>query len=156
MTAKSRPILLIEDDRNCEALVLRALEKDNFTGEVVVARDAGEAMSHLLAPGNRAEQDAPSRPCAVFLDLSLPGVDGLELLRCIRADYAIRCLPVVIFSASTQDEDIRRAYAEGANSYVRKPVDAAELAETVRRLATYWSTLNEPPPGRSQGAAGAG
>ena len=146
MTARS--ILLIEDDRNCEALVLRALQKDNFAGEVVVARDAGEAMSHLLPAGSPAGQDAASRPCAVFLDLSLPGVDGLELLRCIRADYAIRCLPVVVFSSSLQDEDIRRAYAEGANSYVQKPVDSAELAETVRRLATYWSMLNEPPPRR--------
>jgi CheY-like chemotaxis protein len=140
MTAKSRPILLIEDDRNCEALVLRALQKDHFTGEVVVARDAGEAMQHLLPAGNR------TGPCAVFLDLSLPGVDGLELLRCIRADYAIGSLPVVIFSASLQDEDVRRAYAEGANSYVVKPVDAGELAQTVRRLAAYWATLNEPPP----------
>lgn len=146
MTARS--ILLIEDDRNCEALLLRALQKSDFAGEVVVARDAGEAMSHLLPTGSPADRGAAPRPCAVFLDLSLPGVDGLELLRCIRADYAIRCLPVVIFSSSLQEEDIRCAYAEGANSYVRKPVDAGELAETVRRLAAYWSRLNEPPPER--------
>jgi two-component system response regulator len=148
MSAKSRPILLIEDDRICEALVLRALKKSDFAGEIVVARDAGEAMTHLLPSGGSPSAPAPPRPCAVFLDLSLPGADGLELLRCIRSDYAIHSLPVVIFSSSLQDDDIRRAYAEGANSYVLKPVDADELAETVRNLAVYWSTLNYLPPRR--------
>ena len=146
MAARARSILLVEDDQYCEALVLRALRNNNIAGEIVVARNAAEAMGHLFPAGNHPERGADSRPSVVFLDLSLPNVDGLGLLRCIRTDYAIRSLPVVIFSASTEREDIRRAYAEGANSYVRKPVDADELFEAVRLLATYWLTLNEPPP----------
>lgn len=145
MATRDKSILLVEDDPDFEALVVRALEYGNFRNAVVVARNAGEALGHLLPTGNRL-QDAP-RPCAVFLDLSLPNIDGLELLRCIRADYAIRAVPVVIFSSSSQAEDIRRAYAEGANSYVQKPVSAEKLFETVQLLATYWLTLNEPPPG---------
>ena len=143
MGAKARTILVVEDDRDFEALVLRALQKTEFSDAVVVARDASEAMGHLLPSGNASN----SRPCVVFLDLSLPNLDGLELLHCIRSDFAIRTLPVVIFSSSTQTEDIRRAYAEGANSFVQKPVGAEALFETVRLLATYWVTLNEPPPG---------
>ena len=142
----NKSILLVDDDQDFEALVVRALQKSKFEGAVVVARNAGEAMGHLLPTGSQPQRGAASRPCVVFLDLSLPTVDGLGLLQCIRADYAIRSLPVVIFSASTQAEDIRRAYVEGANSYVRKPVNAGELFETVRMLATYWLTLNEPAP----------
>jgi two-component system response regulator len=103
-------------------------------------------MGYLFPAGAQSERGTASRPSVVFLDLSLPTVDGLGLLRCIRSDYAIRSLPVVIFSSSTQAEDIRRAYAEGANSYVQKPVNADELFETVRLLATYWLKLNQPPP----------
>ena len=142
----NKSILLVDDDQEFEALVVRALQNGQFEGAVVVARTAGDAMGHLLPAGSQPQRGAASRPCVVFLDLSLPTVDGLGLLQCIRADYAIRSLPVVIFSASTQAEDIRRADVEGANSYVRKPVNAGELFETVRMLATYWLTLNEPAP----------
>jgi len=141
-----KSLLLVEDDRDFEALVLRALQKANFADALVVARSAGEAMGHLLSAGTQPGSTAASRPCVVFLDLSLPNVDGLGLLQCIRADYAIRSVPVVIFSASMQREDILRAYAEGANSYVHKPGSADRLFETVRLLATYWLTLNEPAP----------
>jgi len=143
----AKSFLLVEDDRDFEALVLRALEHSHFPGTVTVARNAGEALGHLLPAGNHAQGGAPDRPCVVFLDLSLPSIDGLELLRCIRADYAIHSVPVVIFSSSTQADDIRRAYAEGANSYVQKPVSAEKLFEAVRLMAAYWLTLNEPPPG---------
>jgi CheY-like chemotaxis protein len=146
MGAKARTILVVEDDPDFEALVLRALQKSQFADAVVVARDAAEAMAHLFPAGAQSEGGAGSRPSVVFLDLSLPTVDGLGLLRCIRSDYAIRSLPVVIFSSSTQADDIRRAYSGGANSYVQKPVNAEQLFETVRLLATYWLTLNEPPP----------
>jgi CheY-like chemotaxis protein len=142
----NKSILLVDDDQDFEALVVRALQNSNFEGAVVVARNAGDAMGHLLSAGSQPQGGGDSTPCVVFLDLSLPTVDGLGLLRFIRSDYAIRSLPVVIFSGSTQAEDIRRAYAEGANSYVRKPVIAGELFETVRMLATYWLTLNEPAP----------
>src|SRR5262245_46491915 len=105
-----KSILLVEDDRDFEALVLRALQKTNFAHALVVARNAGEAMGHLLSTGTQQGNAAASRPCVVFLDLSLPSVDGLGLLQCIRADYAIRSVPVVIFSASMEREDILRAY----------------------------------------------
>ncbi len=142
----SKSILLVEDDQNCEELMMRALHESNIAAEIVVARNAGEAVGHLIPAGARSEKGPAARPCVVFLDLSLPSGDGLELLRCIRADYAIHSLPVVIFSASTQGEDIRRAYEEGANSYVRKPANADELFEAVRLLAAYWLTLNESAP----------
>jgi two-component system response regulator len=145
MGANARKILVVEDDRDFEALVLRALQKTEFGDRVVVAHDASEAMGQLLPAG--AGDGANGRTAVVFLDLSLPNLDGLELLRCIRSDFAIRSLPVVIFSSSSQTEDIRRAYAEGANSYVHKPVGPEALFETVRLLATYWMTVNEPPPG---------
>lgn len=147
MGTRARTILVIEDDRDFEALILRALQKTEFAESVVVARDASEAMSQLLPAGAGSGGGAAVRPAAVFLDLSLPNMDGLEILRCIRSDFAIRTLPVVIFSSSTETDDIRRAYAGGANSYVHKPVSAEALFETVRLLATYWMTVNEPPPG---------
>jgi CheY-like chemotaxis protein len=111
-----------------------------------VARNAGDAMGYLLSAGTQSGSATASRSCVVFLDLSLPNVDGLGLLQCIRADYAIRSVPVVIFSASMRREDILRAYAEGANSYVHKPDSADKLFETVKLLATYWLNLNEPAP----------
>ena len=145
MRQLGKSILLVEDDQDFAALVVRALEKSDFPGAVVIARSAGEAMGHLL-PARSQPAGVASRPCVVFLDLSLPNVDGLGLLQCIRADYAIRSVPVVIFSSSMQREDIERAYAEGANSYVQKPTSADALFETVRLLATYWLRLNEPAP----------
>jgi two-component system response regulator len=139
-------ILLVEDNPDDEALTLRALRKNNIRNEVVVAHDGAEALDYLLGTGSRAGRDARELPQVVLLDLKLPKVDGLEVLRRLRADPRTRLLPVVILTSSKEDRDLVNGYSLGANSYVRKPVDFAEFTEAVRQLGLYWLILNEPPP----------
>lgn len=138
-------ILLVEDNPKDEALTLRALKKNNIRNEVVVARDGAAALDYLFGavPG--------TLPQLVLLDLKLPKVDGLEVLRRIRAEERTRLLPVVILTSSAEDRDRMQGYSIGANSYVRKPVDFVQFAEGVRQLGLYWLVLNEAPPatGRS-------
>jgi two-component system response regulator len=139
-------ILLVEDNRDDEALTLRALKKNNIKNEVVVAHDGVEALDYLLGIGSHAGRDLTEMPQEILLDLKLPRVDGLEVLRRLRADKRTRLLPVVILTSSNEDQDRINGYGLGANSYVRKPVDFAQFIEAIRQLGLYWLILNEPPP----------
>jgi CheY-like chemotaxis protein len=138
-------ILLVEDNQDDEALTLRALKKNNIGNEVVVARDGAEALDFLFGAGVYAERDLDYMPHLVLLDLKLPKVDGLEVLRRMRADKRTRLLPVVILTSSREQQDLVDGYGYGANSYIRKPVDFAQFIEAVRQLGLYWLVLNEIP-----------
>jgi two-component system response regulator len=140
----SRTILLVEDNPDDEALTLRAFRKSNIRNEVVVMRDGAEALAYLF-PGNG---DAAPCPALILLDLNLPKVGGLELLRKMRADERTQPIPVVVLTSSKLDEDILDSYRNGANAYVRKPVRFSDFAEAVRILGVFWLLLNEPAPGR--------
>jgi CheY-like chemotaxis protein len=135
-------ILLVEDDPDDEALTLRALEKHHLANEVVVTRDGAEALEHLLGSPDRV------LPQVVLLDLKLPKIDGIEVLRRIRASDRTKLLPVVILTSSNEERDIWDSYSFGANSYVRKPVDFGEFSEAVGRLGLYWLLLNQVLPAR--------
>lgn len=136
-------ILLVEDNPKDEALTLRALQKHNFQAAVVVARDGAEALDYLLGSDGRP---AVALPQLVLLDLKLPKIDGLEVLRRIRANENTRLLPVVILTSSAEEQDILEGYRLGTNSYVRKPVDFVAFTEAVRQLGLYWLLLNTTPP----------
>jgi two-component system response regulator len=139
-------ILLVEDNPDDEALTLRALKKNNIMNEVVVARDGVEALDYLFATGKYSGRDTGVVPQLILLDLKLPKVDGLEVLRRLRAETRTRFLPVVILTSSREEKDMVEGYSLGANSYVRKPVDFAQFSEAVGQLGLYWLVLNEPPP----------
>jgi CheY-like chemotaxis protein len=139
-------ILLVEDDPDDEALAIRALKKNNIKNEVVVAHDGIEALNYLLGQEIYAGRDLSEMPQVVLLDLKLPKMDGLEVLRQIRANEPTKLLPVVILTTSKEDQDIISSYSLGANSYIRKPVDFIQFAEAVRQLGLYWLLLNEAPP----------
>jgi two-component system response regulator len=141
-----RVILLVEDNRDDEALTLRALKKNNIKNEVVVARDGVEALDFLMGTGSHAGRDLNVMPQVILLDLKLPKVDGLEVLKRVRAHERTRLLPIVILTSSNEEQDRINGYGLGANSYVRKPVDFAQFIEAVRQLGLYWLILNEPPP----------
>ena len=139
-------ILLVEDNRDDEELTLRALSRHNLVNEVVVARDGVEALDFLFGTGIHAGRDMGKLPEIVLLDLKLPRLDGLEVLRRIRSGQRTRCLPVIILTSSDEERDRVASYDLGANSYVRKPVDFVEFTEAVRQLGLYWLVLNMPPP----------
>ena len=139
-------ILLVEDNPDDEALTLRALRKANVGNDVTVVRDGVEALDFLFGTGNFKERDTAVTPQVILLDLKLPKIDGLEVLRRIRADERTRLLPVVILTSSDEEQDRISGYTLGANSYVRKPVDFAQFAEAVRQLGLYWLVLNQSPP----------
>lgn len=134
----------MEDNPDDEALTRRALVKNNIQNEVLVAHDGAEALDYLLGTGAHAGR--PIAPEVVLLDLKLPKIDGLEVLRRIRADERTRLLPVVILTSSREERDVISGYGLGANSYIRKPVDFGQFVEAVRQLGLYWLVLNEPPP----------
>ena len=136
-------ILLVEDNSDDEELALRALQRNRIRNEVIVARDGAEALDYLFGTGVRAAGDAVVLPQVILLDLKLPKIDGLEVLRRLRADPRTRLLPVVVLTSSVEQRDKVAAYSSGANSYVRKPVDFAQFVEAVRQLGLYWLTLNE-------------
>ncbi len=138
-------ILLVEDNPDDEALTLRALRKSNVVNEVVVARDGVEALDYLFATGAHEGRDPSAMPQVVLLDLKLPRVDGLEVLRRMRADERTRFLPVVVLTTSTEQKDIVDSYNLGANSYIRKPVDFVQFSEAVQQLGLYWLLLNVSP-----------
>jgi two-component system, response regulator len=140
---RDKRILLVEDNPKDEALTMRALQKNNFHASVTIKRDGAEALDYLL--GKSGEEVVPL-PHLVLLDLKLPKVDGLEVLRRIRAHQRTALLPVVILTSSTEERDILEGYRLGTNSYVRKPVDFVEFAEAVRQLGLYWLLLNTVPP----------
>jgi two-component system response regulator len=142
----NKMILLVEDNPDDEALTLRAFEKNNITNDVVVVRDGAEALEWLFAEGEYADRDATDHPEVVLLDLKLPKVDGLEVLRRIREHELTKLLPVIILTTSEEESDRLAGYSLGANSYIRKPVDFSQFIEAVRQLGLYWLVLNEPPP----------
>ena len=141
-----KTILLVEDNANDEFLTLRALKKHNLANEVVVARDGAEALDYIFGSGAYAGRNPDEPPVVVLLDLKLPKVDGLEVLRQLRASPETRLLPIVLLTSSNEDRDRLRGYSLGANSFVRKPIHFTEFADTVRALGHYWLVLNEQPP----------
>ena len=142
---RDKTILLVEDNPDDELLTLRALKKNSVFNNVVVARDGAEALDYLFGEGAYAGRDTSDVPQLVLLDLKLPKVDGLEVLRRLRADERTRLLPVVILTSSREQQDLLDGYSHGANSYVRKPVDFAQFSRTVEQLELYWLVLNEFP-----------
>jgi two-component system response regulator len=138
-------ILLVEDNPDDVKLTLRAFKKNNFTQEVVVSRDGQEALDFFFGANGVADRGVDGLPVLVLLDLQLPKVDGLEVLRQVRADERTRLVPIVILTSSREQVDTLRGYRLGCNSYIRKPVDFAEFSEAVRQLGLYWLVLNEAP-----------
>jgi CheY-like chemotaxis protein len=142
----NKPILLIEDNPDDETLTLRALKRNNIKNEVVVARNGAEALDYLFGTGPYAGRDLTVMPQVILMDLKLPKIDGLEVLRRLRANKLTRLLPVVILTSSNEEQDRVNGYLLGANSYVRKPIDFGQFVEAVRQLGLYWLILNEPAP----------
>ncbi|NDU92681.1 MAG: response regulator [Ferrovum sp.] len=142
---KTRSILLVEDNQQDEMLILRTLKKINLANEVEVVRDGQQALDHLFAEGEFSSRVGAELPVVVLLDIGLPRLSGLQVLARLRADARTRLLPVVILTSSDEEDDRLKSYQSGANSFVRKPLDFAEFAETVARLGFYWLTTNEGP-----------
>ncbi len=142
---KESVILLVEDNPTDEQLTLRALRKSNILNEVIVVRDGPEALNYLFASG-APDRDGNELPQVVLLDLNLPKIGGLEVLRRIRAEERTKLLPVVILTSSKEDKDLVAGYTFGANSYVVKPVDFNQFAEAVKQLGLYWLLVNQRPP----------
>ena len=141
-----RTILVVEDNPDDEEFTLRALRRANVANRVDVARDGQEALDYLYCEGAHAGRDPDEVPAVILLDLKLPKVSGLEVLRRVRAEPATRLIPVVILTSSSEDEDMLASYVSGANSYVRKPVEFAAFANAVAKLGAYWMLLNETAP----------
>ncbi|MGH7404719.1 MAG: response regulator [Candidatus Methylomirabilales bacterium] len=144
-------ILLVEDNPDDVALTLRALKKNNIKNEVVVARDGVEALDYLFGAGSYSDRDTSLMPQLILLDLKLPKLDGLDVLRRVRADERTKVLPVVILTSSKEEQDLINGYSLGANSYVRKPVDFTQFIDAVGKLGLYWLLLNESPPRGARG-----
>ena len=143
---KDRVILLVEDNPDDEMLTLRAFKKNNIANEVIIARDGAEALEYLFGTGQYEKRDLSIMPAVILLDLKLPKVDGLEVLRRLRANDRTRRLPVVIVTSSKEERDIVSSYDMGANSYIHKPVDFDRFIQAVGQLGLYWLLLNELPP----------
>jgi CheY-like chemotaxis protein len=141
-----KPILLVEDNPHDLELTLIALERSQLANEVVIARDGAEALSYLHCTGEHAARQA-GNPAVVLLDLKLPKVDGLEVLKDIRCTPALKSVPVVMLTSSKEEQDLLRSYELGVNAYVVKPVDFTEFVRAIADLGIFWAVLNEPPPG---------
>jgi CheY-like chemotaxis protein len=141
-----RVILLVEDNPDDEALAIRALQRHHIGNEIVVAHDGVEALDYLFGTGIYADRDITLKPTVVLLDLKLPRVDGLEVLRQIREHDLTKLLPVVVLTTSSEEQDLLNSYSLGCNSYIRKPVDFLQFSEAIRQLGMYWLLMNEPPP----------
>jgi CheY-like chemotaxis protein len=141
-----KSILLVEDNPDDEALTLRALRHSHITNRIVVAHDGVEALAFLFGSGSELGSDERLIPAVVLLDLKLPKLSGQEVLSRLRADERTRLLPVVVLTTSSEERDAIESYINGANSYVRKPVDFAQFADAIRQLGLYWLLVNEPPP----------
>jgi CheY-like chemotaxis protein len=148
MTDRSnqKAILLVEDNPDDEALAIRALKRHHIGNEIVVARDGVEALDYLFCTGKYIDRDIANKPSVVLLDLKLPRIDGLEVLRRVRSDPRTQFLPVVVLTTSSEEGDILDSYSLGCNSYIRKPVDFLQFSEAIRQLGMYWLLMNESPP----------
>jgi len=146
MSRKENLILLVEDNDDDIQLTKRAFERSKIVNELIVVRDGKEALDYLFATGPYLGRDLALMPNVLLLDINLPKVNGLEVLRRLRADERTRLLPVVVLTTSNEEKDIIRSYNLGANSYVRKPVDFVQFSEAVGQLGLYWLVLNETPP----------
>ena len=142
----TKRILLVEDNSTDEKLTVLAFKKCGVSNEIVVVRDGAAALDYLFATGKHADRDATLLPTVILLDLKLPKIDGLEVLRRIRADERTKLVPVVVLTASREDEDILRSYSLGANAYVRKPVEFSEFAQAAKTLGLFWLLMVEPVP----------
>lgn len=140
-------ILLVEDNFQDEVLILRSLRKVNVANRIDVVRDGQQALDYLFREGEFATREEPDLPVAVVLDVNLPRVSGLDVLARLRGDPRTRLLPVIILTSSDDERDRLASYRNGANSFVRKPIDFGEFAETVAHLGIYWLAINKPPPG---------
>ena len=145
MSGNAVEIVLVEDDEHDEELALRALRKHRIANRVDVVRDGAEAIEYLFCKGRYASRDPAERPRLVLLDLKLPLVDGLEVLRRIKEAEVTRTIPVVVLTSSREEADLVRSYQLGVNSYIVKPVDFDQFSEAVRQLGMYWLLLNEQP-----------
>ena len=145
MTEHTVEILLVEDNPSDVELTLHAFAKHNLTNQIHVVRDGAEALDFLFCTGPYASRDANARPKVILLDLKLPKVDGLEVLRHVKTDARTRLIPVVVLTSSGEERDLVESYALGVNSYIRKPVDFEQFTEAVRLVGLYWLLLNQPP-----------
>lgn len=143
---RNRVILLVEDNPNDVELTLRAFEKSKIRKRIVVARDGEQAIQYLFSTGPHASRDPKAMPEVVLLDMKLPKIDGLGVLRRMRADERTKRLPVVMLTSSKEEKDVVSSYDLGANSFIRKPVDFAEFVDAAEHLGVYWLVMNEPPP----------
>jgi two-component system response regulator len=139
-------ILLVEDSRDDADMTLHALQSSQISNPVVVARNGVEALDYLFSTGPHAGRDPGLAPAVTLLDLKLPKIDGLEVLRRVRGDKRTQLLPIVILTSSKEERDLVRSYSLGANSYIRKPIDFDQFRDAVRQLGVYWLVINEPPP----------
>ncbi len=138
-------ILLVEDNADDEELTIRTLQKNHLKNKIVVVRDGVEALDYLFGTGEFKDRDLSVSPVLIMLDIKLPKLNGLEVLKRIKTDQRTKFIPVVILTSSDEEKDLIESYQLGANSYVRKPVDFAEFQNSVRQLALYWVLLNESP-----------
>jgi CheY-like chemotaxis protein len=145
--AINKTILLVEDNPDDEELTTRALRKARIANDLIVVRDGSEALDFLFGTGVHAGRDVSQMPTLVLLDLKLPKLSGIDVLNRMRADPRTRLIPVVVFTSSSEDEDMMRSYESGANSYVRKPVGMSAFTNAVEQLGMFWMVTNQPPPG---------
>lgn len=155
MAGTMRSLLLVEDNPDDELLTVRALKRNNILNEIVVARDGVEALDYLFGTGAYEGRDMSVMPQIILLDLKLPKVDGLEVLKRLRANERTHLIPVIILTSSKEETDLVRGYSLGANSYIRKPVDFEQFVQAVQQLKLYWLVLNEAPPSVPAGGTGA-
>jgi len=146
MTEKSVEILLVEDNAEDVELTLRALRKENLANSIQVAHDGEEALEFIFCSGNYSGRCSESPPKLVLLDLKLPKVDGMQVLKRLKSDARTRNIPVVILTSSKEERDLVQSYGNGANSYIQKPVDFDQFRETVKKVGYYWVLINQPPP----------
>jgi len=146
-----KTILMVEDNPDDEEFTLRALHRAHVTNEIIVTRDGREALDYLFGENQYAGRDLSQLPAVILLDLKLPKLSGIDVLKRIRSEQTTRFIPVVVLTSSNEDEDMLNSYESGANSYVRKPVEFAAFANAVARLGAYWMLLNEPPPRKAKG-----